>query len=307
MYKEGINLNTVSIEELKILPGIGDNLSRSIILHRELKSEFVNPEEFKSIVPEKVYSGIAQDHNIYTVSPHVWKTRITNIPLQLYGSDLKIYFYKNEAAVVCYKKQIYLIGFSNDVNFRNKIEEILGKAGFFHTVRKIFGWRVPVKALILTGIPDIGELDVFLSRFEVGKIFCKGMDEILSSGSSYGNVSGKISDGKVKNFLPPSKISEDFFVIFPVYPEKLNNPLAFALVVQFGSVAALFMYNMSVGDQKALLQSRNSFRIKNVRIIVPYAVDPIPVLKDFCGNPVLIQNPPVKSVTSDGNLIYVGK
>jgi len=307
MYKEGINLNTVSVEELKSLPGIGDNLSRSIILHRELKSEFVNPEEFKSIVSEKVYSCIVQEHNIYTVSPYVWKTRITNILGQLVGCDLKIYFYKNETAVICYKKQIYLIGFSNDGDFRKKIEALLGQAGFLLTVRKAFGWKASVTSLILTGIPDFGELDVFLSRFDVGKIFCRGMDETLNLGNSYLNIAGKILDGKIKDFLPPLKISEDFFMIFPVYPEKLNNPLACSLVVQFGSVSALFMYNMGVSDQKNLLQSRNSFRIKNVKIIVSHGVDPIPALKDFYGNPVLIRIPPVKSVISDGNLIYVGK
>lgn len=307
MYKKGINLNTVSIEKLRTLPGIGDNLSKSIILHRELKSEFVNPDEFKNIVPEKIYSAIAQDYNIYTVSPYVWKTRITNILIQLYNSELKIHFYKKETAVVCCKKQIYLIGFSNDRNFQKKIEMILGKAGFFQTIRKTFGWKVPVKALILTGIPDIGELDVFLSHVEVETIFCREMDDILSSGSSYENIVDRILKEKIKEFLPPARISEDFFEIFPVYPEKLTNPLAFSFVVQFGSVSALFMYNMGVSDQKNLLQSRSSFKIKDARVIVSHAVDPIPVLKDFCGNPVLIRIPPVKSISSDGNLIYVSK
>jgi len=307
MYKEGINLNTVSIEKLKTLPGIGDNLSKSIILHRELKSEFVNPDEFKNIIPEKVYSAIAQDYNIYTVSPYVWKTRITNILMQLYDSDLKIHFYKKETAVVCYKKQIYLIGFSNDRNFQKKMEVILGKTGFFQTVRKTFGWKVPVKALILTGIPDIGELDVFLSRIEVDKIFCREMDDILNSGSSCENIVDKILKEKIKKFLPPLRISEDVFEIFPVYPEKTANPLAFSLVVQFGLVSVLFMYNMGVSDQKNLLQSRSSFKIKNASVIVSHEVDPIPVLKDFCGGPVLIQIPPVKTISSDGNLIYVGK
>ncbi len=308
MYKEGINVNTVSVEKLKELPGIGENLARSILLHRELKSEFVNPEELKSILPEKVFSAIASDYNIYAVSPTVWKTRITTDPLKLYDKDFEIHFDETGVIVMKKKNDIFLIGFNNSDKLKKKISRMVSVRGFLFSVKKFFGWKIPVKLLALIGIPDYDELENFLDFFEVSVIYSTHATDFVKSSGTFRNVSRKILEGKIKEFCPEHKISDGILSLNAIYPSHTGNgSLRFAFILIYGGMKGLFLFNMGVADQKNLIHSKFSDEMKNVNFIYSSGIDSIPLLKNYCGDPFVAGGKGRSVLISDGNLIYASK
>ncbi|MCD6412716.1 MAG: helix-hairpin-helix domain-containing protein [Elusimicrobia bacterium] len=305
MYKEGININTVSIEKLKTLPGIGDNLARSILLHRELKSEFVNPEELKSILPEKVFSAISNDYNVYAVSPVVWKTRITTDPLKLYDRDFEIHFGPSGVIAVRKKSEVSLVGFSNEESFFRALAKMVSARGFVFAVRKFFGWKIPVKALFLVEIPDYDELEKFLCRVEVSAIYSVSAEDFVKSSGVFRNVSRKILEGTVREFSPIQKISNGIFELHAIYPpHNSENSLRFAFLLTYGAIKGLFMYNMGVSDQKNLVHSKFAEDIKDVKFVFSPDVDVIPILRNFCSDPLIVDAKKNSVLVSDGNLIY---
>ena len=308
MHKEGINLNTVTIEKLKTLPGIGDNLARSIILHRELKSEFVNPDEFKSIVPEKVYSDIAKNYNIYAVSPFAWKSRIVQDEFKLYNRDLGVYFIGAPPAVVIhFLDKLYVLGFTLSPNLRYTIYGILGEGGLFLTLKKFFGWKASLEALVLAETPDMNELESFLSEYSVGRILIPDSGLIMTSGSAYKNISDMLMTEKVKAFAPSVKITGESFEICPVYPLKSTGVLSAALLARYGEVGILFLFNIAAGDEKNMIETEVSEKLRTVKIICFFGAKPTPLLTKFCGNPLIIKTGDAGTVFCDGNVAYVQK
>jgi len=305
MYKEGINLNTVSREKLKALPGIGDELSRSVILHRELKSEFVNPEEFKRIVPENVYSAIVKDYNIYTVSPFVWKSRITNQRNFLYDEDLKIFFVDEVVFINCLDKT-YLINFSTQDSFYKFASRQKGEVGFLGVFRSFFGKKIVFDFLIITELPDTDYLNDFLKKFEVKMIFSKNASALKDTSPKYESIFKYIHQEKIKE-LSAFSHREDHFEFFIFHPEREKMDVGFLL--KYGEIKGFFMFNMSVSFQKQLLHSKESYVLKNVKFLYCYKIEPISTLKEFMGNPFIIKagDERIKGLFSDGNLIYVEK
>jgi len=304
MYKEGINLNTVSREKLKTLPGIGDELSRSVILHRELKSEFVSPEEFKRIVPESVYSVIIKDYNIYTVSPFAWKRRITNQRNFLYDEDLKIFFV-DEVVFINLLNESYLINFSTDDSFYRFVARKKGEVGFLGALRSFFGKKIAFDFLIITELPDTDYLDEFLKKFEARRIFSKNAFALEAS-PKYRSISAYIQQEKIKELSAFSHREDHFeFFSFPPEREKMDT----GLLLKYGEVKGFFMFNMSVLFQKQLLHSKESSFLKDVKFLYCHKTEPISTLTEFMGDPFIVKagDKKLKGIFSDGNLIYVEK
>ncbi|MCD6311945.1 MAG: helix-hairpin-helix domain-containing protein [Elusimicrobia bacterium] len=312
MYKEGINLNTVTVETLKTLPGIGDNLARSLALHRELKSEFVNPAEFSTIVPEHVYSGIAKDYNIYAVSPTVWKSRITNEKNKLYNSDFQIFFLEGSSLALNAENNVHIINLPPSGELRKSgIEDILHEKGALAELKKFFGWKPVVKTLIFTELPDMNKLNQFLERYETSSLFCVHEDEILNDGSKYKSIADIIMAKKIKVIAAPAKIKAGDFEIKMIYAFNKEKSSSCSLLLSFGSVSILLMFNMTDSDQMDFINNRtgaNEIRPNAVYSYgaggAPGSAEPLPAFMKFCGSPKLIDIHKDKKLISDGNLIY---
>ena len=54
-----LDLNTATVEELKKLPGIGDELSKRIVLHRQFAGPFLNREDIMQVdgISATLYAG----------------------------------------------------------------------------------------------------------------------------------------------------------------------------------------------------------------------------------------------------------
>ncbi|MDO9514086.1 MAG: helix-hairpin-helix domain-containing protein [Elusimicrobiota bacterium] len=303
MYKKGINLNTITVETLKTLPGIGDNLARSLALHRELKSEFVNPSEFSAIVPEHVYSEIVKEHNIYAVSPHVWKSRITNEINKLLNLDLTIFFLENSSLAVSIEKNIYIINLPQGGKVRHSgIENILRETGAIAGFKRFMGWRPEIKALLLTGLDDMEALNRFLARYNTSSIFCVREDEILNTGSKQKFIAEMIMAKKVKTFGSGGTIKNgEFFEIKMLPPSGESSGCA--LMISFGSVSVLLMFNMTESDQRDLIHAPAGAGLRP-NAVCSWGTSPLPVFMQFCSSPELIDTRKKKKLISDGNLIY---
>ncbi|MBA3066695.1 helix-hairpin-helix domain-containing protein [bacterium] len=305
MYKKGINLNTVTVETLKTLPGIGDNLARSLALHRELKSEFVNPSEFSAIVPEHVYSGIAKEYNIYAVSPVAWKSRITNEKNKLYNADLQIFFLKDSSIALSAEKNIYIINLPAGGDLRKAgVEDMLHEIGALAGLKKIFGWKPAVKALLLTELPDMEKLNKFLARYDTASLLCIREDELLNMGSKHGDIAAMIMAKKLKVLTAPGKIKSGDFEIKTVYPLTVGESSACSMLLSFGSVSILLMFHMTDSDQLDFIHKPGSSAEIRPNAVYSYGTELLPVFMQFCGSPKLIDIRKENKLKSDGNLIY---
>ncbi len=305
MYKEGINLNTVTVETLKTLPGIGDNLARSLALHRELKSEFVNPSEFSAIVPEHVYSGIAKDYNIYAVSPQVWKSRITNEKNKLYNSNFKIFFLEGSSIALNINKNVHIINLPPGEELRKSgIEDMLHETGALAGLKKFFGWKPAVKTLLLQELPDMAKLNNFLARYDTASLLCVHEDEILNMGSKYKCITAMIMSKNIKLIAAPGKIKSGDFEIKMVYPVAETKSSACSLLLSFGSISILLMFNMTDSDQLDFIGKQTGADEIRPNALYSCGSEPLPVFMQFCGSPKLIDPRKEKKLISDGNLIY---
>ena len=298
MYKKGINLNTVTVETLKTLPGIGDNLARSLALHRELKSEFVNPSEFSAIVPEHVYSGIVKDYNIYAVSPHVWKSRVTSEINKLYSPDLTVFFSENSSLTVSLNRDIYVINIPAGIKLER---DVLHETGAIAGLKRLMGWRPKIKALVLTGSPDMDTLNRFLARYDAASLFCAREDDMLSAGSKQKFITKMIMAQKIKVFSSAAKIKSDDFEIKMFAPSG-DSP-GRAILIAFGAVSVLLMFNMAEADQMALIHDPAA-RGLIPNAVCAYGAAPVGIFMSFCSSPELIDIRKKKKLISDGNLIY---
>ena len=54
-----LDINSSSVEDLKKLPGIGDELSKRIVLHRQFAGPFISPEDIMQVdgISESLYAG----------------------------------------------------------------------------------------------------------------------------------------------------------------------------------------------------------------------------------------------------------
>ena len=54
-----LDINSASVEDLKKLPGIGDELSKRIVLHRQFAGPFISPEDIMQVdgISESLYAG----------------------------------------------------------------------------------------------------------------------------------------------------------------------------------------------------------------------------------------------------------
>jgi len=319
MYKKGINLNTVTIEMLKTLPGIGDNLARSLALHRELKSEFVNPTEFSAIVPEHVYSGIAAEYNIYAVAPAVWKSRITNEKNKLYNSDFKMFFLEGSSLAVSIEKNVYIINIPPDGELRKSgIEAILHETGAIAGLKKFFGWRPEVKTLLLPELPEMEKLNNFLARYDTASLLCLHEDWVLTTGSRHKHIADMIMAKKIKVISASVKIKSGDFEIKMFNPVPGKKVSGCAFLISFGAVSILLMFNMTNADQKDFINTQADTD-KILPNAVYFHVDggapgdieniagrpaPIQAFMQFCGFPKLIDIRKDREFISDGNLIY---
>ncbi|MEA2081946.1 MAG: helix-hairpin-helix domain-containing protein [Elusimicrobiota bacterium] len=305
MYKKGINLNTVTVATLKTLPGIGDNLARSLALHRELKSEFVNPSEFSAIVPEHVYSEIAKNYNIYAVSPKVWKSRITNEKNKLYNSDLKIFFLGGHSLALTAGRNTHIINLPPEPKATNSgIADILHETGAIAGLKKFFGWQPPVKTILLPEPPGITELNKFLEQYDTSSVFCIHEDEILNIGSKQKAITDMIMAKKIQIITSGDKIKSGDFEIKMFYPSPGAQSQGCSFLISFGAVSVLLMFNMTISDQTALIHQQTEEDKIRPNAVCSYGMAAAPVFTQFCGNPELIDPRKQKRLVSDGNLIY---
>ncbi len=319
MYKKGINLNTVTVEMLKTLPGIGDNLARSLALHRELKSEFVNPTEFSAIVPEHVYSGIADEYNIYAVAPAVWKTRITNEKNKLYNSDFKIFFLEGSSLAVSIEKNVYIINIPPDGELKKAgIEDILHETGALAGLKKFLGWKPAVETLLLAELPEMDRLNKFLARYDTATLFCLNEDEILTTGSKHKYITDMIMAKKIKLINASGKIKSGNFEIKMFNPSPGKKSSSCAVLISFGTVSILLMFNMTNADQIDFINKQTGPGKIQPNAVCLYVDEdapgcikdtagratPVQAFMQFCGFPKLIDIHRDRELISDGNLIY---
>ncbi|MCS7200150.1 MAG: ComEA family DNA-binding protein [Caldimicrobium sp.] len=100
LAQQKLNLNKASLEELKSLPGIGEQIAKRIIEYRERVGGFKSLEELKNVkgIGEKKFEVLKN----YLFIEEINSQREFQRESSNFGSKRALYYYKDEKGVIHY-------------------------------------------------------------------------------------------------------------------------------------------------------------------------------------------------------------
>ena len=206
--KPGLNLNTVSEEELLAFPYIDSAKSTEIINYRRRAGSFKDISELRYIFRPEVVARLCEVCDVYAVSEDVWKSRITKDYSSLKDSKMLMRRYPVEgySAIIVFPDGGVMLVNCGDETGEKELSYYLNNELIKNKesgIMKLLGWKPRIDWLVINNFSErtMGGFGAVMKNFSINELITA---VIAGSSGENGEYLGEMED----YYTMDSKINE---------------------------------------------------------------------------------------------------